>query len=310
MKKLKLFKNLIFFIAITLTVSCHENYINITQESNALNSGKALLEVSYKITTTRDYDINSKSISELDLANLNPASEKQEIKMNLFESGQLDIIIEEVDFSKKIENPHKILPDDTPKIVKTMISGNTIKFYDETGRLLDTEHIPIPNHNDLVKTIKDIGKDFSLEDINNVITTMQGHHLIDNLEELLKKVQGGGGGGNNNQIYLLKNSSGSPITILEQGENYVTLRMPLNNIEQAMTQESVLLIDKTLNKIVGTRIYSNNQLLQSTFYGYNKGEVQSLNAIKTIQKIPLLGGNEIDMISYSKIDDMEFNLNL
>mgnify|MGYP000114926032 CR=1 FL=1 len=97
---------------------------------------------------------------------------------------------------------------------------------------------------------------------------------------------------------------------IEQGDNYVTLRMPLNNIEQAMSQESVLLIDKTLNKIVGTRIYSNNQLLQSNFFGYNKGEVQSLNAIKTIQKIQLVSGNEIDMISYSKIDDMEFNLNL
>lgn len=86
--------------------------------------------------------------------------------------------------------------------------------------------------------------------------------------------------------------------------------MPLDNIEPVMSQESVLLIDKTLNKIVGTRIYSNNQLLQSTFFGYNKGDVQSLNAIKTIQKIQLLSGNEIDMVSYSKIDDMEFNLNL
>jgi hypothetical protein len=77
-----------------------------------------------------------------------------------------------------------------------------------------------------------------------------------------------------------------------------------------MSQESVLLIDKTLNKVVGTRIYDNNQLLQTTFYGYNEGEVQSLNAIKTVQKIQLSSGNKIDMVSCSKIDDMEFNLNL
>jgi hypothetical protein len=222
--------------------------------------------------------------------------------MELFENGQLDITIEEVDFSKKIRNPHKILPDDSPKIVKTVISGNTIKFYDADGELLSTENIPIPNHSDLVKTIKDIGKDFTPEDINETIATMQGHHLIDNLEDFIKNLE-------EENNHLLK-SSGSPITIIEQGDNYVTLRMPLDNIEPAMSQESVLLIDKTLNKIVGTRIYSNNQLLQSTFFGYNKGEVQSLNAIKTIQKIQLLSGNEIDMISYSKIDDMEFNLNL
>ena len=51
--------------------------------------------------------------------------------------------------------------DDNPKIVKTIISGNIITFYDENGTLLGTENIPIPNHSDLVKTIKDIGKDFS-----------------------------------------------------------------------------------------------------------------------------------------------------
>ncbi|MDA9317078.1 hypothetical protein N9Q58_04100 [Polaribacter sp.] len=254
------------------------------------------------MTTTRDYEINSASVSSLDLSTLNPSSEKQKIKMELFESGQLDITIEEVDFSKKIRNPHKILPDDSPKIVKTVISGNTIKFYDDKGSLLNTENIPIPNHSDLVKTIKEIGKDFTPEDINDVITTMQGHNLIDNLEEFIKTLEE-----ENNH---LQRSSGSPITIIEQGDNYVTLRMPLNNIEPAMSQESVLLIDKTLNKIVGTRIYSNNQLLQSTFFGYNKGDVKSLNAIKTIQKIQLLSGNEIDMISYSKIDNMEFNLNL
>ena len=55
--------------------------------------------------------------------------------MELFESGQLDITIEELDFSEKIRNPHKILPDDSPKIVKTVISGNTIKFYDANGKL-------------------------------------------------------------------------------------------------------------------------------------------------------------------------------
>ncbi len=303
MKKTRLQQIIIFSIATIFTISCDKDYLHIPDtNSNIENSAKALLEISYKMTTTRDYEIAGISVPDLDLATLNPSSEKQEIKMELFESGQLDITIEEVDFSKKIRNPHKILPDDSPKIVKTVISGNTIKFYDANGKLLSTENIPIPNHSDLVKTIKDIGKDFTPEDINDVITTMQGHQLIDNLEEFIKNLE--------EENNYLKKSSGSPITIIEQGDNYVTLRMPLNNIEPAMSQESVLLIDKTLNKIVGTRIYSNNQLLQSTFFGYNKGEVQSLNAIKTIQKIQLLSGNEIDMISYSKIDDMEFNLNL
>ena len=302
MKKARVQNFIIFFISTMFLVNCNEDYINTTEVSNIKNSTKALLEISYKMTTTRDYEIAGATLPDLDLATLNPSSEKQVVKMDLFESGQLDITIEEVDFSKKIRNPHKILPDDSPKIVKTVINGNTIKFYDANGNLLNTDNIPIPNHSDLVKTIKDIGNDFTPEDINDVITTMQGHHLIGNLEAFIKNLE--------EENNYPQKSSGSPITIINQGENFVTLRMPLNNIEPAMSQESVLLIDKTLNKIVGTRIYDNNQLLQTTFFGYNKGEVQSLNAVKTIQKIQLLSGNEIDMISYSKIDDMEFNLNL
>ena len=302
MKKARVQNFIIFFISTMFLVNCNEDYINTTQVSNIENSTKALLEISYKMTTTRDYEIAEATVPDLDLATLNPSSEKQVVKMDLFESGQLDITIEEVDFSNKIRNPHKILPDDSPKIVKTVISGNTIKMYDANGNLLNSENIPIPNHSDLVKTIKDIGKEFSPEDINEVITTMQGHHLVENLEEFIKNLD--------EEYNDLLKPPGSPITIIQQGENFVTLRMPLNNVEPEMSQESVLLIDKTLNKVVGTRIYDNNQLLQTTFYGYNEGEVQSLNAIKTIQKIQLLSGNEIDMISYSKIDDMEFNLNL
>lgn len=302
MKKTRVQKFIIFFISTIFLVNCNEDYINRPQVSNDENSTKALLEISYKMTTTRDYETAGTSVPDSDLAILNPSSEKQEIKMDLFENGQLDITIEEVDFSNKIRNPHKILPDDSPKIVKTVISGNTIKMYDANGNLLNSENIPIPNHSDLVKTIKDIGKDFSPEDINEVITTMQGHHLVENLEEFIKNLD--------EEYNDLLKPSGSPITIIQQGENFVTLRMPLNNVEPAMSQESVLLIDKTLNKVVGTRIYDNNQLLQTTFYGYNKGEVQSLNAIKTVQKIQLSSGNKIDMVSCSKIDDMEFNLNL
>jgi hypothetical protein len=162
MKTLKLHQVIIFFLVTLFTISCNNEYLYIP-DSNIKNTTKALLEVSYKMTTTRDYETNSNITSSLDLAILNPSSEKQEIKMELFESGQLDITIEEVDFSKKIKNPHKILPDNSPKIVKTVISGSTVKFYDANGTLLGTENIPIPNHSNLVKTIKTLEKIFLLK---------------------------------------------------------------------------------------------------------------------------------------------------
>ena len=104
MKKARVQNFIIFFISTMFLVNCNEDYINTTEVSNIKNSTKALLEISYKMTTTRDYEIAGATVPDLDLATLNPSSEKQVVKMDLFESGQLDITIEEVDFSKKINH--------------------------------------------------------------------------------------------------------------------------------------------------------------------------------------------------------------
>lgn len=89
------------------------------------------MEIAYEMTTSRDYDVIPVKISDLDLSTLNPSNEKQYVTMELFESGQMNITIEERDFKQKTKNPHKILPDTSPKIVKTVISGNSISFYDK-----------------------------------------------------------------------------------------------------------------------------------------------------------------------------------
>jgi hypothetical protein len=292
---------IIFCIAAIFTISCKKEYLDNPDESNK-NSTKALLEISYKITTTRDFEINAAKMSNLDLSALNPSNEKQEIKMELFESGQLDITIEELDFSEKIRIPHETMPDKSPKIVKTVISGNIIKFYDANSKLLNTENIQISNHSDLVKTIKDIGKDYTPEEINDVITTMQGHQFTDNLEAFIKDIE-------EDNNYLQK-SSESSASIVKQDDRYVLVRMPLNNTETASNEESFLVLDKKSNKIVGNRIYIDDELIQTTTYGYDEGAVKSLKSVHTTEKVKLISGNETDMTTISNIEDMKFNINL
>lgn len=46
------------------------------------------------------------------------------------------------------------------------------------------------------------------------------------------------------------------------------------------------------------------------FLCYSKGDVKSLNAIKTEQKVTLPSGKSIKMITNSKIDNLTFNLNI
>jgi hypothetical protein len=86
-------------LSTVLLLSCSEDFINNPQNGNTKsptikNSVDALLSVSYTMTTSRDYDTSSTRISGLNLALLNPSSEKQEITMALFEDGQMDITIE------------------------------------------------------------------------------------------------------------------------------------------------------------------------------------------------------------------------
>jgi len=296
MKNIQIKTLLIFLFTMTVTISCTEDFNETPNEKENIssrNSGKALMEIAFEMTTSRDYDVIPVKISDLDLSTLNPSNEKQYVTMELFESGQMNITIEERDFKQKTRNPHKILPDTSPKIVKTVISGNSISFYDKNSKLLNTESIPIPNHIETVNKIKEIGAKFSAEDLSRTIATMQGQQFIDNLEEFIKDAPKNG------------------VQVMEQGKNYVTLRISYKQLDPRVKEETVLLIDKRLNKMVGTRIYSeNNELLQSTFFGYSKGEVKSLNAIKIEQKIRLPSGKSIKMITNSKIDNLTFNLNI
>lgn len=293
-------KNKIFYLIFSLIFfafiySCNKEF-NETKDPNSPNTekvtGERIMNISYDIYTVRDYETDFSKLSDLELSSVNPSEEKQHVEMTLLESGQMNIVISNVDFKKHINIPHKTLPDDSPKIVKTEIIGNIVKFYDINGKVLGTENIPIPNHSETVKKIKEIGAKFSAEDINNTIATMQGQQFIENLEE------------------YIANAAQNGVEVIEQGKNHVTLRSNFSNIDPSMQGASVLLIDKSINKLVGTRIYDeNDKLVQTVFYGYNRGEVQSMNAIKVEQMEQLPTGKEVKMISLSKIENLKFNLN-
>lgn len=293
----KILKTKIGLLAITILVitSCIKNLNELAEQeanSKVQKVGKALMEISFSMKTTKDFEVPSANLSDLDQSTLNPSSEKQKVKMQLFENGQLNITIEEMDFKEKIKIAHKTLLDDSPRIVKTEIIGNTVNFYDGKEKLMNTTKIDIPNHLETVKKIKELGSKFSEADIDSTIATMQGYQFVDNLEKFVRDAPANG------------------IQVLEQGNNYVTLRMPLKNDDSRIKEEAVLLIDKRMNKLVGSRMYgANNELLQSTLFGYNKGKIQSLSAIKVEQKMRLPSGKEVNMVINTKIEDLKFSLN-
>jgi hypothetical protein len=291
-------KNVAILLLTTLFfVSCNQDFNEIPIETENKNLerlvGEAIMNVSYDVKTSRDFETLPLDFSPLDLSYMNPSNEKQRVTMELLESGVINMIIEKIAFESEIKMPHRTAPDDMPQISKTEIYGSTANFYDDKGNLLNTTHIDIPNHTETVQKIKELGNDYTMEEINNTIATMQGHLFIDNLNEFIEDAPKQG------------------IQVVEQGESYVTLRMPMSNIDPNMQEDVVLLIDKVLNKMVGTRIYSaDDKLLQSTYFGYNDGQQKYLNAIKQEVSIILPSGKEVLMTSLSKIDNFKFDLNI
>jgi hypothetical protein len=299
MKKYKINKIafLLFLLITTLINSSCEKDFETTQEQNdlAINTkkGSAILSVSYTMTTFKHFDLPPYNLSEFEMSYLNPSSEKNEVSLKLFTDGTIYMEINKKHFDKEIKIPTHILPDDRPEIVKIIISGNTIKSYDTKGNLRTNEPIEIPNQIEMVNKIKELGKNYTPEEINQTIATMQGHQFINNLNE------------------FINNAQANNVQIVEQGDNFVTLRMALSNVDANLDGDCVLLIDKAKNRLVGNRIYSaDNKLLQTTYFGYNTGQVQNINAMKTISKVTLPSGFEIDEINLEKIDNFKFNLNI
>lgn len=298
--KNNLLKTLIILLAVSFIglQGCQEdlsllkkNEILTPDMSKKMSSG--ILQVSYEITTWTDYEMPKKELSNLDMSSLNPMSDKQKITMEISKNGEVSMTIDKLDFKNNIKIPHKTPPSDIPEIVRTEIFGNTAYFYTKNKKLVNSEYIEIPNQTELVEKIKKLGNKFSAEDVNQAMATMQGQFFADNLDEFIDNA--------------IKNGA----HVIEQGDSYITLRISLKQKDQNIEQDVVLLIDRNINKVVGSRIYNaKNELLQTIYYGYNKGKVQSLKAIRVEEKTKLPSGKEVKMIISSKIEKLKFNLNI
>lgn len=96
--------SLIFLTTTILFMSCKSDLNDLSKEienASNLKLTSGILSISYDIKTTRDFEADFAQLSEIDLANVNPSEEKQNIKMNLLENGQLQISVTELPFEKK-----------------------------------------------------------------------------------------------------------------------------------------------------------------------------------------------------------------
>lgn len=290
MKKINI---LLLIVLSFLLTNCYEETYNIKKEDNSLlnRTGNSILRMSYNITTYLDFDVNRNELTNIDLATVNPSSEKQHVLINLLENGEVNMTIKDIKFDKEINIPNKSLPNTIPEIVKTEIIGNTASYYDSTGKKINSINVQMPLQTELVKSILELGKNFSTEDLNNPIATLQGVNFIADLNKYIE-------------------SAGDNVIITNQGDDVMTIRMNLSYIDPNSTESAVLIIDKLNKRLLASRIYTDtNELLQTVYYGYDK-DTKTINAIKTIQPFRLPSGHIINSITLSKFENLTFNINI
>lgn len=294
--RVSIFKILIPLVLVVLfEQSCSKKPDNFktNRGEKVLMKTNALMHISYQVTAQRNFDVNPATLGNLDLSEINPRNERQNVSLELLPDGQINMTIESLDWDKKTVIPHHVLPNPEPQIKKTVITHNTAYFYDKNGQLLATEHIDLPNLVKLANQIKEIGDNYTAEQINKVISTLQGQSLAAHWDE------------------YIQNAAENNVQITDRGNGLITVSVPFGNMEPGMEETAVLLVDKIRNKLLGFRIYdTSNNLLQSVLFAYNKGDIEYLKAIRVVQPFRLPSGNTINMITLYKIDNFHIELNI
>ncbi|MFN3802837.1 hypothetical protein, partial [Belliella pelovolcani] len=154
---------------------------------------------------------------------------------------------------------------------------------------------------DLVFEIKELKKKNSKDKILKVVNKFQSYLFRDNLLEFVEELRN-----KNNPIVRQLNE----FQLLEENETFITLRVDLNEFQEGITGSSVLLINKKDNRLVADRVYDEfGEIVKTTFYGYSKGEIESLDAIRNEEPMKIDDGSEIIKVSLSKITNLNFSIN-
>ena len=299
MKILKriLLKGMPIVLAIFL-MTCNleeETLIDQNDQVEHINSDVCdeILELNYIIETTTRYISNSKSLSNMDIAMMTPKNNKEEINLKLHESGQISMNIRKIVPEINIKIPHKSKSDNNDEITETIIENNVAYFYTSSGKLLHSTPMDLPVYSKTVDELKKLTDTcYTQEDIAMVVARLQSNQII-NLEQYMLDTKNNG------------------IQVVQEDKRLAVIRMPLRIIDPLSDDEAVILIDKKLKRLGGIRIYNlNGDLESTTLFGYSHPRKPYLTAIKQQVSEKMPSGAEVIVESLSKIDNINFRLNL
>jgi hypothetical protein len=286
-------------LVITIAFACTkepqtESCYDVSRKNTATNSNFVILEISYDMEVTTQYHQSDRGdYSALDLASVAPRVNRNQVNLKLYEDGQVYMVTEKKDVRNPISIPHSSLPSQEPEVTKTILNRNTLTLYTGNGDVYASVPFEMPSQIKMVNEIKRIGEIHSKNAINEIIAGMQGQQLLYKLEE------------------YISDATKSGIVVETKNEHFVAYRVPLSHYDPTNKNETVILVDRKLNRLAGTKLYSNTgELLMTTLYGYGPAEKPYLTAIKQVTTATLPSGKQIAEETYTRFEDMVVNVNV
>jgi len=258
------------------------------------NGASPLLTVDYEIESitrmTGDEDITE----PIDMALKTPTINKQHITMELYADGEMKMTTVNLLTSQDFNIPHQTPSDYTPKPQKMVAYGDRIVYYGENNEVLYTaDKLPLPTSPEVAAQIQALGDNYTEAQINEAIATMQSSIYASRLQDFIDNIGDYDG----------------TVTIIS--EHIISIEIPVSHYDPTSSDVAVLLIDKTNNLLLATRLYDEtNNWKSSTMMQYSTDANPVLVGVNQVIKDVLPTGVEVEMQTVSTISNMTSTVNL
>lgn len=294
-------KRIIFAIPLLLlmvfTWACSEKFLNDDQKYSPDEAPlQGLMEINFEAEVLSYEEVDPKTATIMEKINAMPHALRSNISIQIYEDGTSDWRIEKLIPKHDVTVKHQTFanPDPQTKVTRINRSGMGY-FYDEKGKLLRENAVPVQSFSDLINKVK--------KNPDEIYSTM-GVKTIDNLDEYLNQVKKNGA--------IVKELGNNKISIVSTlGQNIPNARISGDKKDDYEVED---IIDKYIKMVVGAKVYlkKKKELVSEANYTYKLNDDKKLvpNAIYAFHYNDDSKGKKSKSISNTYFDHVSGKINI
>jgi hypothetical protein len=252
-----------------------------------------LFDMSYEVETFTRVKPLGETTTKLDKLTAQPIVGKHRVSMSVSESGEINLEIENMTPGLNLQIPSNTLPNNLPAPHKTVIEAGTLTLFAENGTELYSTPVDPVRMDHMASLVSAVREGHSAQAINQAIAGMQSDMYRTNLDN------------------MIANPATYGVTVTELNETVTSITMPSAATGiPGFEGEAVLLVDRARNLLLASKLYGKNGEAQMCMmFGYDNGDVPTINAIRQEVLETLPSGAQAIMEMVSTIENLQFTIN-